>query len=73
MTKRFACNIIGYIDDTTDKYNSKQVSDMLDRKSIKECFPPINVLQIVIQDVNNITDYRSEIVDTPKRIRRKLK
>lgn len=52
MTTRFAVNVIGYIDDPLDKYTQLQVFDMLDRKSITECFKPMHVVEIVTKEIH---------------------
>jgi hypothetical protein len=52
MTTRFAINVVGYIDDKLDKYTASQIFQMLNRKSIEDCFKPLHVVEIITQQMN---------------------
>lgn len=48
---RFAVNVVGYIDDATGKYDARDIRDMINRKAVTECFPPIKVVEIFVSEV----------------------
>lgn len=50
MTK-FAVNIIGYVEDTLDKYTSDQLEKMLSLESVTHCFKPLNTIAVVCKQV----------------------
>lgn len=51
MTKRWAINVIGYIDDELDKYDKDAITAMLNRQAITECFNPLEVVEVVVQSM----------------------
>jgi hypothetical protein len=58
---RHAVNIVGYIDDDR---SSDTVQQMLDRAAIKECFPPLTVVEIFVKEMTT-----TDRID-PKKVKR---
>ena len=58
---RHAVNIVGYIEDDR---SSDTVQQMLDRAAIKECFPPLNVVEIFVKEMTT-----TDRID-PKKVKR---
>jgi len=50
MTKKWAVNIIGYITDELDKYDKDAIHAMLNRQAITECFNPLEVVEVIVQE-----------------------
>ena len=62
---KYAVNVIGYIQD--DEYNADELHQMLNRLSVKECFPPLNVVEIVVKKMED-----KHRIDKEKVTKRKL-
>ncbi|WP_411753269.1 hypothetical protein [Serratia sp. (in: enterobacteria)] len=51
MTTRFAVNIIGYIDDSLDKYTAEQLEKMLSVESVTHCFEPLKTVAVICKKI----------------------
>ena len=51
MTKRFAVNIIGYIEDPNDKYSSNDIEKLLNRREVLHCFVPLNTIGVIAKQM----------------------
>jgi len=65
MTTRWAINVVGYVDDSTDKYTKHQLFEMFNRLAMKDLFKPIDVVEIIIQET--ATDYHIDKEDVTRR------
>jgi hypothetical protein len=66
MTRLWAINIVGYIEDESEKYDKDAITAMLNRKDITECFAPLKVVEVVVQTMTPEHSISPEDVSTRK-------
>jgi hypothetical protein len=71
MTRKFAVNVIGFVTDYEDKYDSDVLEEMLNRKSITDCFKPMNVVQVVIKKMDSVD--RIDVSKVKRRYKTRIK
>lgn len=50
---KFAVNIIGYVEDSLDKYTSDQLEQMLLSESVTHCFKPLNTVAVIVKKLDD--------------------
>jgi hypothetical protein len=66
MTRKFAINIVGYIEDELEKYDKDAIHAMLNRQAITECFNPLEVVEVVVQSMTPEHTISPDKVSTKK-------
>lgn len=51
MTRKFAVNIMGGILDELDKYDTKDIEELLDRQAVTECFKPFKIFAVAVKEI----------------------
>jgi hypothetical protein len=51
LTKKFAVNIMGSIIDAEDKYDAKDIEELLDRQAVTDCFKPFKIFGVAVKEI----------------------
>ena len=71
MVRKFAVNVMGYIEDNLDKYSSDDIERLLNRIEVTVCFAPLNVVGVTAKQLPDDTT-NIDAKDVKRRYRVKM-